>query len=158
MWALYAAPTIAIAPVIILIFGMGATATILVITINAFFPLAINTMDGVATVDENLVKAARVFGANRFQVFRRVVVPYILPWILVGLRLAVTLALLGMIFVEVFFSPRGLGYLIREASDVGDAATTYAVIMIVVISSVVFVQSFRLLESKFIPWSREVQL
>lgn len=158
MWALYAAPTIAIAPVVILILGIGAPATILVIAINAFFPLAINTMDGVATVEENLVKAARVFGANRYQVLRRVVVPYTLPWILTGLRIAVTRALLGMVFVEVFFSPQGLGYLIRQASDVSDAATAYSVILIVVISSVVLVQLFRYLEAKFTPWSQEIQI
>ncbi|MBO0891048.1 MAG: ABC transporter permease [Acidothermales bacterium] len=158
IWALYAAPTIAIAPVVILIFGIGAPATILVIAMNAFFPLAINTMDGVATVEENLVRAARVFGANRYQVLRRVVVPYTLPWILTGLRIAVTRALLGMVFVEVFFSPQGLGYLIRQASDVSDAATAYSVILIVVISSVLLVQLFRYLEAKFTPWSQEIQI
>lgn len=158
MWALYAAPTIAIAPVVILILGIGAPATILVIAINAFFPLTINTMDGVATVEENLVRAARVFGANRYQVLRRVVVPYTLPWILTGLRIAVTRALLGMVFVEIFFSPQGLGYLIRQASDVSDAATAYSVILIVVISSVVLVQIFRYLEAKFTPWSQEIQI
>lgn len=158
MWALYAAPTIAIAPIVILIFGIGAPATILVIAINAFFPLTINTMDGVATVEENLVKAARVFGANRYQVLWRVVVPYTLPWILTGLRIAVTRALLGMVFVEVFFSPQGLGYLIRQASDVSDAATAYSVILIVVISSVLLVQIFRYLEAKFTPWSQEIQI
>lgn len=158
LWALYAAPTVAIAPIVTLVFGMGAASAITVIMLAAFFPLAINTMDGVATVDQTLIRAARVFGATRVVLFRRVVLPYTLPWVLTGLRIAATRALLGMLVVELFFSPRGLGYLIKKASDVSDAATAYGIIVLVVSSSVLLVQIVALAERRLTPWKQTLEL
>jgi sulfonate transport system permease protein len=103
---------LAIYPVFILLLGLGETSKVAIIWWAAFFPVLLNTISGVKLVDRRLVEMARVFGASRGEVFRRVVLPAATPAIFVGLRLSATISLLLLVAAEMIGAKRGLGFLI----------------------------------------------
>jgi sulfonate transport system permease protein len=103
---------LAIYPVFILLLGLGETSKIAIIVWAAFFPVLLNTISGVKLVDRKLIEMARVFGASRTAVFRRVVLPAATPAIFVGLRLSATISLLLLVAAEMIGAKKGLGFLI----------------------------------------------
>jgi ABC-type nitrate/sulfonate/bicarbonate transport system permease component/ABC-type nitrate/sulfonate/bicarbonate transport system substrate-binding protein len=103
---------LAIYPIFILLLGLGETSKISIIGWAAFFPVLLNTISGVKLVDRRLIEMARIFGASRAQVFRRVIVPAALPAIFVGLRLSATISLLLLVAAEMIGAKQGLGFLI----------------------------------------------
>jgi NitT/TauT family transport system permease protein len=111
----HAVPKIAALPLFLVAFGIGETARVLLVAISAFFPLAINTMAGVAEISPVHFDVARHYGASRAGTFRRVVLPGALPLVLVGLRLALTIALVVAIAIELVAADDGLGAWIWRA-------------------------------------------
>ena len=103
---------LAIYPIFILLLGLGETSKIAIIWWAAFFPVLLNTISGVKLVDRRLIEMARVFGASRAAVFRRVVLPAATPAIFVGLRLSATISLLLLVAAEMIGAKKGLGFLI----------------------------------------------
>jgi sulfonate transport system permease protein len=103
---------LAIYPIFILLLGLGETSKITIICWAAFFPVLLNTISGVKLVDRRLIEMARVFGASRAEVFKRVVLPAATPAIFVGLRLSATVALLLLVAAEMIGAKKGLGFLI----------------------------------------------
>lgn len=108
-------PPIAVIPLAILWFGIGEGSKIFIIAYGAFFPILVNTIAGFGEVDPVLVRAARTLGANRFQVFRDVVLRSALPFIVVGARLGMGMAFIVLVAAELIASSEGLGYLINDA-------------------------------------------
>jgi sulfonate transport system permease protein len=106
---------LAIYPVFILLLGLGETSKVTIICWAAFFPILLNTISGVKQVDRRLIEMARVFGASRTEVFRRVVLPAATPAIFVGLRLSGTISLLLLVAAEMIGAKQGLGFLIINA-------------------------------------------
>jgi sulfonate transport system permease protein len=106
---------LAIYPIFILLLGLGEASKITIICWAAFFPLLLNTISGVKLVDTRLIEMARVFGASKHEVFRRVVLPAAAPSIFVGLRLGATTSLLLLVAAEMIGAKRGLGFLIINA-------------------------------------------
>jgi sulfonate transport system permease protein len=106
---------LAIYPIFILLLGLGETSKIAIIWWAAFFPVLLNTISGVKLVDRKLVEMARVFGASRAEMFRRVVLPAATPAIFVGLRLSATTSLLLLVAAEMIGAKKGLGFLIINA-------------------------------------------
>lgn len=106
---------LAIYPVFILLLGLGETSKVTIICWAAFFPILLNTISGVKQVDRRLIEMARVFGASRAEVFRRVVLPAATPAIFVGLRLSGTISLLLLVAAEMIGAKKGLGFLIINA-------------------------------------------
>lgn len=107
-------PPIAIIPIAILWFGIGEISKVFIIAYGAFFPILINTMAGFREVDPVLVRAARMLGANKWQIFRDVVLRSALPFIVVGSRLGMGLAFIVLVAAELIASSEGLGYLIND--------------------------------------------
>jgi sulfonate transport system permease protein len=103
---------LAIYPIFILLLGLGETSKIAIIWWAAFFPVLLNTISGVKLVDRRLIEMARIFGASRTAVFRRVVLPAATPAIFVGLRLGATISLLLLVAAEMIGAKKGLGFLI----------------------------------------------
>lgn len=103
---------LAIYPIFILLLGLGETSKVAIIWWAAFFPVLLNTISGVKLVDRKLIEMARVFGASRAEVFRRVVLPAATPAIFVGLRLSATISLLLLVAAEMIGAKQGLGFLI----------------------------------------------
>ncbi len=115
--ALYAMPRIALYPLIIIWFGIGAGSKIFIVFLSALLPILINTLAGVRNVDPDLLKAARAFCATDRQIFTTVAVPYSIPFILTGVRQGVAHGLIGVIIGEIFAGSEGIGYMISYAGQ-----------------------------------------
>jgi NitT/TauT family transport system permease protein len=112
IWGLYATPRVAFLPLIILWIGIGLWSKVAVVFLGAFFPICINTMSGVDTVERVHLNIARTFRASEIQIFKSIVIPTTLPFILTGLRLGVGRALIGIVVAEIYAASAGIGYLI----------------------------------------------
>jgi NitT/TauT family transport system permease protein len=152
VWAAYSTPIIAFQPVLIILFGFGMEAKVVLIAALSIFPILINTMTGVATVDQVLLKAGRLFGANRYQLFTKIVLPFTVPWIVAGVRLAAIRGLLAMLISELYGSTKGLGFMVIRAAETMDTPTSYSAIVVVVVFSVALQQVFTRIENRLSPW------
>ncbi len=124
VYALDATPRVALIPLLLLWFGLGAPAKIAVVFLSGFFPILMNTFSGVRTVSAGLVDIGRAYGAGERQNFTKIIVPAALPFIMTGIRLGVGRALIGIVTAEMFTAVTGLGgLLIRYASALTAAST-----------------------------------
>lgn len=133
MWAAYSVPRIALAPIFVLVFGMGPASKIVLVFLMAVFPITINTLQGVKAVPPSLVRVAWVYGASRWEVSRKVVAPSLLPYILAGLRIAVAAAIAGSLIGEFIGSFEGLGLLLARSAFNFEVSRALALVIIVVI-------------------------
>jgi NitT/TauT family transport system permease protein len=112
--ALNSTPRVAFVPFVVLWFGLGPLAKIIIVWIQAVMPIVINTYAGCLNTDPELLEAARSFGARRTQMFRYIMLPAALPYIVTGLRLGAASALVGTVIAELYTALAGLGYLIAQ--------------------------------------------
>jgi NitT/TauT family transport system permease protein len=130
---LYAVPKISIAPLFVIIFGIGLTSKVAIVLIEAFFILFYNTFRGVLQINEELVQVAQVMGASRRAVLLRVLLPAALPSVLAGLQLAVPFAVIGAVVGEYVSSSRGLGWLVLYAGSTLNAAQLFGAIVLLIV-------------------------
>ncbi len=154
VWALASVPRIALVPLFILFLGFSVKMQVTIITLSAVFPIIINSWAGVKTTDKSLLAAAKVFGANRRELYMKVVLPYTLPFIISGIQQGIGRGLVAVIIAEIFGGSRGLGYLVSRSADTFDSALMYAVLLLLVIVSLSLVQLTRWLEAYVAPWRR----
>jgi len=154
IWALASLPRIALVPLFILFLGFTVKMQITIIVLSAIFPIIINAWAGVKTTEKSLLAAARVFGANRRELYMKVVLPYTLPFIISGVQQGIGRGLVGVVIAEIFGGAKGLGYLIQRAADTFNSALMYAVLLLLVIVSLSLVQITRWLEAYVAPWRR----
>lgn len=147
-------PFLALAPLLVLWFGINELPKIIIIALAVSFPLYLNTYGGVRDVDPKLVEAGRVFGLGRFELIRRIVVPSALPSILVGLRMSLTLALIALIVAELTNAPKGLGFLMTSAQQFFQTDILVMVIVIYALWGLGVDLLVRLLERVLLPWKR----
>ncbi len=150
--AMYSTPLIALAPLYIIIFGIGGTTRIAVVVTMALFPIVLNTSAGIRTADPNLVETARSFGANRWQVFGKVLMPSSIPFIITGLRLAVGRGLMGIVVAEFFGSTSGLGYRVFTSSQTFDTPAVWMGVFVLAAIGVISIRLMYILERKIAPW------
>ena len=134
--ALYAMPKIALAPLFIIVFGIGIESRVALVAITVFFLILNSTLDGVRNVDRDLVQALALMGATRSEVIRKALVPAALPWIFTGMRIAVRYAFSNTLLAELIAANSGIGFLIEYYSGTFDAAGAYAAILVLVACSV----------------------
>ncbi len=158
VWALYATPRIALVPLFILWLGFSQQAKIVIIFLSGIMPILVSSMDGVKTVDQSLLKAARVFGASKRQLYTRVVLPFTVPFIMTGIRQGIGRALIGLLVSEFFGSSKGVGYVIERAGQQMDPATMFAMLAALVAFSVGAVYVMGTLERRIAPWREEVRV
>jgi NitT/TauT family transport system permease protein len=125
----YATPKIALAPLLIVWFGIGMLPKVLLAATFVFFVVFLSTLAGIGTVRPELVAVVRVMGAARLTVFRKVVLPSALPFIVTALRITIPAALIGAIIGEFISANRGVGYLINAASSRYATAEVFAGIL-----------------------------
>lgn len=154
LWTLYSAPKVAFAPLVILALGLGPPSKIFLVFLLGFFPIALNTIEGVRTVHPSMIGAARVFGTNGVALGRKIIIPATLPFILVGLRRAVALGFIGAMLGEFLGGAKGIGHLLRVAAHDFrmDDALALVVIMIIVANAGLVV--IGLVQRRWFPWSR----
>jgi NitT/TauT family transport system permease protein len=153
--ALYATPLVALVPLLILWFGFGVKAKVIIIFLFAVFPLLLNTYQGARSVDRSLVEVAKSFGCSELETWRHVVLPSAVPFIAAGLNLAVGRALVGMIIAEFYTSASGLGYLVISAGNTFQTAKMLVPVLVVMGLGVVLLGVTRTLKRKVSPWSEQ---
>jgi ABC-type nitrate/sulfonate/bicarbonate transport system permease component len=154
VWALASLPRIALVPLFILFLGFTEKMQITIIVMSSVFPIIINAWAGVKTTEKSLLSAARVFGANRHELYTKVVLPYTLPFIIAGIQQGIGRGLVGVVIAEIFGGSHGLGYLINRSADTFNSALMYAVLLLLVIVSLTLIQFTRWLEAYVAPWRR----
>lgn len=153
--ALHPLPKVALLPLLMVIFGVGDRASTLAVAAAAFFPLMINTMAGVEEIPAVYFEVARSFGARPWSVFRRVVLLGSLPAVLTGVRLAVNVALLVTIAVELVSSEAGLGNRIWFAWETFRTEELWAYLVVISVLGMVMAGSIALSTRWLVPWRRE---
>ncbi|HEV8663301.1 MAG TPA: ABC transporter permease [Candidatus Methylomirabilis sp.] len=153
---LYATPRVALLPLIIIWVGIGIWSKIVVVFLGAVFPILINTLAAVRTTDERLLRAARSFGADDLQVFRTIVLPSSVPFILTGLRLGVGRALVGVVVGELYAATAGIGFLITVAGASFQTDKVFVGILIIAAAGMVSMEVLSRLERRFEKWRPRV--
>lgn len=143
---------LALLPVFILLLGIGETSKISIVAYASFFPVLLNTIAGVRTVDPLLVRAARSLGLNSLQLFQKVVLPSAVPTIFTGIRMAGTASILVLIAAEMVGAKAGLGYLIVNAQSSFQIPDMYAGILTVSLFGLLVNSVLVRLEKYFSRW------
>lgn len=151
--ALYATPTVALIPVIVVWFGFGPTAKTVVVILFVLFPVLINTMRGVQEVDRELIEVARSFCSGERRMWFDLILPSALPYIVTGLRLAIGRALIGVIVAEFFTAFAGLGYLIVTNANSFQTDRTFVPILVIAALGVILTGLLELVERRVVRWS-----
>ena len=149
----YATPKIALAPLMIIWFGIGILPKVILAATFVFFVVFLSTLAGIATVPPQLVSVVRVMGAAPPAVFRKVVLPSALPFILTSLRLTIPAALIGAVIGEFISSNRGVGYLINAASSRYATAEVFAGIGSLLVVVLCMNAGLSLLERSWSRWA-----
>ena len=149
------APAIAIMPIAFLFFGLDIRMKVFVIAWGAFWPILLNAIDGVRSIDTVLFETARVYGYAGGRMLRRIVLPAALPYTMAGLRLGLTISIILAIFVEIFTSGSGLGFLIVEYRAAIRIPEVYASILVVALLGYVLNAGFVTVEGRVIRWYRK---
>ena len=150
---LYSIPTVALVPLIVLWAGYETTAKVIILFLFAFFPMAINTYQGVKNVDPRLIEVGRSFRCSERQLWTNIVLPGALPFILTGLRLAVGRGLIGMVLADLYTAVSGIGYLIARAAGTYQVDKMFVPIVTLGILGVVLTALLRVMEIKLAPWT-----
>jgi NitT/TauT family transport system permease protein len=152
--AFYATPLVALVPILVLWFGIYLKAKIIVVFLFAVFPIIINTYQGVRECDRNMLEVARSFRSGEWAVWRDVLLPFALPFIAAGVRLAIGRGLVGMIIAEFYTTITGLGFMITKYASVFEMDKTFVPVVLLMFLGVTLTAGLKKLERKIAPWSR----
>jgi len=153
--ALYATPLVALVPLLVLWFGFGLEAKVVIVFSFGIFPLLLTVYQGARSVDQDLIEVARSFRLSEVQTWRHVILPSSVPFIAAGLNLAVGRALVGLIIAEFYTSAGGLGYLVLTAGNTFQTAKMFVPIIVVMALGVTLLGATRALKRKVAPWSEQ---
>lgn len=145
-------PIPAIAAVLVIWFGFSILPKVLVVSLITFFPIAVNTVDGLKAVDPDMVRLMRTFGASRPRIFREVRIPVAMPHIFTGMRVAAAFSVLGAVFGEWVGAKGGLGYLLLLKNRALNTDEVFAIIFVMGALGVGFFGLIALIERLTIPW------
>ena len=154
--AMNATPRVALLPLVIIWLGIGILSKVGIIFLGAVFSILINTRDGVKTTPLNLLNAARSFGASEWMVFKTVVVPSTVPFILTGLRLAVGRALVGVLVGELYAATAGIGFMITVAGATFQTDKVFVGVGIFALSGMIGMELLTKIERRFDRWRPQV--
>jgi ABC-type nitrate/sulfonate/bicarbonate transport system permease component len=150
--ALNATPRLVFLPLLMLWLGIGLWSKVAVVFTGALFPLLINTHEGVRNADRLLINVVRSFGATSWDVARLVVIPNALPFIVVGLRLAIGRAILGVVVAEFFGAQDGLGVVMVRAASSFDVNVVFAGLVVFAALSLVMTGVVKIMEDRMERW------
>lgn len=152
VWVVYTTPLIIMMPLILLWVGINNTARVLLIVVSAVPAILVVVMEGVKTVDNSLLRAAKSFGAGKSRLFTHVIFPSTIPFIATGVKMGISRALIGLFVGELFTSADGIGYIITLATKVFDTARVYAMLLVFVWFSVTMVGVGQYVERRLSAW------
>lgn len=154
--ALNSLPRIALAPLIILWFGIGITAKVVTAFTLVFFILLVNTLGGAKNVDNDILTIAKLMGASERDILWKVTLPSTLPWIFAGLNLGLTYSLLGVIVAEILSSNQGLGFVIQSSAATFNTAGVFAGLITLAFVAWLFSALMRYVEARLLRWKPSV--
>ncbi len=143
-----------LAPLLIIFLGYGLAPKILLVTLICFFPIVVNTVDGLRGVERETIDLLRTFGASRWQIFRTVRWPAALPLFFSGLRVAAAVSVIGAVFGELVGGSAGLGYYVRHETPLFHTAAVYGATIILMALGIALFGAVRGLEWLALPWRR----
>lgn len=152
LMALRPIPPIAWIPLIILLFGIGEFPKVLLVFIGSFFPIVLNTVSGVAMVDDMYLKVGRIYKANTWQMLIHVVFPAAMPAILAGIKIAISSGWMVVVAAEMLASKSGLGFLINRGRESYDVALIMVAMILIGVIGALLSSVFTLIERKLCGW------
>ncbi len=148
-----AIPIALLAPIFILWLGFGIGPKLIVIALVSFFPIVVTTLDGLKSVDPNLLKLMRTFDASRWRTFRHVELPSALPGLITGTKIAVVIAPIAAVLAELAGSTSGLGYIFQQSLNQILTPRAYAAVVILSAFAIVLFGLLTLAERLAVPWA-----
>ena len=150
---LYSIPSVALVPLIVLWAGFETTAKVIILFMFAFFPMVINTYQGVKSVDPKLIEVGRAFRCSERQLWSNIVLPAALPFIVTGLRLALGRGLIGMVLADLYTAISGIGYLIVRTASTYQVNKMFVPIVTLGLLGVTLTALLRVIEKRVAPWT-----
>jgi len=150
--ALYASPLVALAPLIIVVFGVGLLAKSALVFLLSVFPFIFNTFAGVRSTDRLMLNVVRSFGGKEKDLYLKVIFPSTLPYIVAGARIALGRGLVGIIVGEFYAASEGIGFAISRFGDTYRLPEMFAAILVLMIAAVIMTEGMRKLEVFLAPW------
>jgi len=154
--AIYSTPMVAVIPLIVLWFGFRIPAKVVIVFSFMVFPVLLNTYEGVKNVDRNLQEVARSFCSSESQMWRHLIIPSAIPFIVAGVRLAIGRGLVGMIVAEFYTSITGLGYMIVRYANALETDKLFVPIVVVMLLGVGLMSLAKWVEGRIAPWRKAV--
>jgi taurine transport system permease protein len=155
MTVFYASPLVALSPLVVIFFGVGVGGKAVIIFFLAVFPFVFNACAGVRAVDPLLINVVRSLGGGEWDLYRKVIFPSVLPYIVAASRIAVGRALIGVLVGEFFAASEGIGYAISRFGDIFSLDRMFACILTVMVIAVVLTEGIRWAERAAFPWRSE---
>ena len=154
---LYSIPSVALVPLIVLWAGYETTAKVIILFMFAFFPMVINTYQGVKAVDPKLLEVGRAFRCSERQLWGNIVLPAALPFIVTGIRLAVGRGMIGMVLADLYTAISGIGYLIVRTASTFQVDKMFVPIVTLGLLGVTLTALLRVAEKRVAPWTAASQ-
>jgi len=155
--ALKTTPIIAMAPLLVLWLGTGFESKVATAALICFFPIIVNTVKGLHSVDSDAIDLFRSYRANRFQIFTKLSLPMALPYIFSALKIATGLSVVGAVVGEFVGANEGIGYVILVSSYHLETVTMFAAIIVSAVGGITFFAAISLLEKKIIYWQKGIE-
>jgi ABC-type nitrate/sulfonate/bicarbonate transport system permease component len=153
--ALYSIPSVALVPVLVLWFGFEITAKTAVVFLFTFFPIVINTYQGVKNVDDRLIEVGRAFRCNERDLWIHIVLPAAVPFVVAGLRLAIGRGLIAMVLADLYTAITGIGYLISRYASTYRTDAMFVPIVTLGILGITLTGLLRFVERRVAPWMHQ---
>jgi NitT/TauT family transport system permease protein len=152
MTVFYASPLVALAPLVVFFFGVGVGGKAAIIFLLSVFPFMFNASAGVRAVDRLLINVVRSLGGTERDLYLKVMIPSVLPYIVAGARIAIGRALIGVLVAEFFAASEGIGYAIARFGDLFALDRMFACIIVIMVIAVVLTEGIRWAERAAFPW------
>jgi taurine transport system permease protein len=152
MTVFYASPLVALAPLVVIFFGVGVSGKTIIVFTLAVFPFIFNVASGVRAVDRLLINVVRSLGGGERDIYLKILLPSVLPYIVAGARIAVGRALIAVLVGEFFAASEGIGYAISRFGDIFAIDRMFACILTVMVIAVVLTEGIRWAERAAFPW------
>ena len=152
VYILYATPTISLVPFVSVLFGFEFWPRVLVSVLISIFPILLGTLEGARSIPRQHLDVAAIFGSNERQLWRDVIVPYVTPYAMTGIKQSVALSMVGTLVAEFFLNPDGIAAVMLEGTTVVDTAKVLAITVFVAAIAVVLVGVGELIEWFLVRW------
>ncbi|HYL89623.1 MAG TPA: ABC transporter permease [Burkholderiales bacterium] len=151
--AFYATPLVALVPLLVLWFGIYLKAKIIVVFLFAVFPILISTYQGVRECDKNMLEVAHSFRSTEWRMWQDVLLPFALPYVTAGIRLAIGRGLVGMVIAEFYTTITGLGFMITRYANNFEMDKTFVPVIVLMVLGVSLTSALKWVERRLAPWS-----